>query len=141
MGFEHRLDGGAQALKIGVTDDAGARPQLAVAAAGRHGGDAVDEFRLADRSVGGIAVRPVHRRALEIDRGKNVVAGVDVLQQLVEEIARLPVPQVMVRIDDRPLRFDRFLDHGRKPALVQRKVDGRPCRLVAHGVLSLRCAW
>ena len=98
-----------------MPDDAGAGPQLAVAAARGHGGDAVDEFRLAERGVGGIAVRPVHRPALKIDRGEDVVAGVEVAQQLVEEIALLPVPQVMVRIDDRPLRLDRLLDMAREP--------------------------
>ena len=45
--LQHRLDPAAE-RQIGVADDAGAQPGLAVDAAGAHGGDAVDELGLAD---------------------------------------------------------------------------------------------
>ena len=47
MGGQHRLDRGAE-RQICEADDAGAGARLAVAAARRHGGGAIDEFGLAD---------------------------------------------------------------------------------------------
>jgi hypothetical protein len=140
MRFEHRLHARAEPLEIGVPDNAGTGAQRPIAPARRHGGDAVDELGLADRGIGLIVLGPVHRSTLKIDRRENRVAGAEVLQQVVEEIALLPVPQMMMRIDDRPFRLDRLLDQSRKPSLVHRIVDGGPRRLVAHGVLRFRCA-
>jgi hypothetical protein len=56
-GFDPRAE-----RQIGMADDAGAMPGLAVDAAGAHGGDAVDELGLADGRISS-GRRAVHRTA------------------------------------------------------------------------------
>ena len=73
----------------------------AVAAARRHGGDAVDELGLAERAQLRRAVGAVAGRALDEDGALDVVAAAGVGQQLGEQVAvRREVPEVMVRVDD-----------------------------------------
>ena len=84
--FEHRLDPLAQG-QVGKADDAGGDPGLAVAAAGAHRREPGDEFGLADRAQFGRAVGAVHRAAFEKHGRFDVVTGIDVGEQLVEQIA------------------------------------------------------
>lgn len=58
--LQHGLDAIAE-RQIGEADDAGAAPRRPVSAARAHGGDAVDEFGLADRPQFGRTVSTVHR--------------------------------------------------------------------------------
>ena len=99
--------------EIGEAHDAGGHARRAVAAAGAHGGDAIDELRLADRLQCGRPVGAVHRQALHEHRGAHVVAAAGVAQQLVEEIAPARmIPQVMVRIADRQRGLENLLQRG-----------------------------
>jgi hypothetical protein len=51
------------------------------------------------------------------------VAAVQILEQVMEQVAvARPIPQMMVRIDDRPIRFERgFLRCG-EPVLADRQM-------------------
>ena len=129
MRQQYRLDPVAEG-QIGVADDAGRDPGLAVIARGAHRGDAGDELGLADRPHLGGAVRAVHRMAFDEHGGDDVVAAVEVGQQFVEQIA-VPAaqPQMMVRVDDRQIGIEDRLRRGRgEPCLVRRDRCGRTAR-------------
>ena len=84
MPFEHSLEIGQS--QIGKTDDAGADLRLGCQAIGFLG-DRPDEFAFAGRPHllgAGLAVAGA---ALNEDGGDDVVPGIDVGQQLVEQIA------------------------------------------------------
>ncbi len=119
MRLQHRIDIGAE-QKIGEADDAGADARRPVAVARRHRRDAVDELGLADGREFRVAVGAIHRVALQEHRGADIMAAaVDVALDLVEQIARAAaIPQMMMRIDDRHRRIDRFLLVQRQPILV-----------------------
>ena len=135
--LEHRLDAAAE-HQVGMSDDAGAGADLAVDAARRHRGDAVDELDLADRLH---LLRPVgalHRARLHEHGREDVVAAVGVGEQIVEQVApALAIPQVMMRIDDRQVGLeDRLLAPG-EPVVADVEIVrglGRALRL-RHGTL------
>jgi len=78
----------------------------AVTATCAHRGDTGDELHLADRAHLDRPVAPIHRAALLEDGGADVVAGVEVGEQFRQQIGpAAAVPQMMMRIDDRQLRF------------------------------------
>jgi hypothetical protein len=83
----------------------------AVTAACAHRGDAGDELGLADWAQLDRPVGAIHRAAFLKDGGDDVVAGVEVGEQFRQQIGpAAAVPQMMMRINDRQLRFeDRFL--------------------------------
>src|SRR5439155_1163647 len=94
---EHRPHGRTHA-KTGRADDSGRDARLAVEPGRAHRRDAVHELGLADRPQGVGAVGLEHRSALDEDRGDDVVPGADVLEDLVEQIARrhasgAPIPE------------------------------------------------
>ncbi len=128
--FEHRLDPLAQG-QVGKADDAGGDPGLAVAAAGAHRREPGDEFGLADRAQFGRAVGAVHRAAFEKHGRFDVVTGIDVGEQLFEQIAMAgtfgrPIPEMMVRVDDRQIGVEDRLRRLRgEPSLV-RPLDAPP---------------
>src|SRR5207302_4832264 len=98
--FQHARDAVAEA-QIGVPDDAGAQPALAIASAGAHRRCAVDEFDLADRLHLGRAVGPVHLAAFDKDAVRDVVSASGIGDELVEPIAvPLAIPQTMVADDE-----------------------------------------
>ncbi len=111
---QHRLDPVAE-RQIGIADDAGGDPGLAVIARRAHRRDAGDEVGLADRAHLGRAIRPVHRAAF-LEHGRdNVMAGVEVGEQFVEQIGVVAaLPQMMVRIDDRQVGIEDRLGRGRR---------------------------
>ena len=88
----------------------GRHARRAIAAARRHGGDAVDELGLAQRAHRRRTVGAVAGRALDEDRALDLVAAAGVGQQLREQVAvGREVPQVMVRVDDRQIRLEDLL--------------------------------
>ncbi len=113
-------------VEFGMADDPGAGAHGSEQAAGRHGGDAVGKLDLAHglHLVG--AVGAVHGAAFDEDRGADVVAGVRVRQQFVEQVAAgavddegkavirrwqrggegAVIPQMVVRVDDRQVGLD-----------------------------------
>ena len=93
-----------------------------------HRRDAGGELRLPDRAKLIRAAGLEHRSAFDEHRRDDVVTACQVLQKLVEEIARrdavaAKVPQVMVRIADWQLRFERRLDGACQPVVVGRHRD------------------
>ena len=121
MREQHRLGPVAEG-QIDIADDPGRDAGLAVIARCAHRGDAGDELGLAERAQLRRAVLAVHRMAFEKHGRDDVVAGVRVGQQLVEQIAVAAAqPQMMVRIDDRQLRLDdRLRRGGREPGFIRR---------------------
>lgn len=124
MSFEDRLDAIAQG-QIGIADDPGGDAGLAVAAARAHGGEVVDELGLADRPHFLRPVGAVHRTAFEKHRRDDVVPGVDIGEELAEQIAVAralcrTIPEMMVGIDDREIAIeDRFLRLLRQPDFIR----------------------
>ena len=132
--LQHRAHRLAQP-EVGEADDAGADAHLAVDAAGAHGGDAVDELGLAHRLHRLRPRRAVHRPRLHEHGGAHVVAGADVGQHVVEQVAPAgPVPQVVVRVDDELARIQRLLLLRRQPVGADRDVVRLRGR--AHGAVS-----
>ena len=107
-------DPAAQA-KVGVADDAGAGAGRAVDAARAHRGGAVDELGLADRPHLGRARRRGTSTGPRRRRSRRCCGRCRVGQQVVEQIAPAgPVPEMVVRVDDRQLRLeDRLLPGDR----------------------------
>src|SRR5215469_11867675 len=80
-----------------------------------------------ERSSGGPSA--VHLAAFKKDRSADIVAAAQILDQVVQQIAvARPVPQMMVRIDDRVFGFEcGFLGRG-EPVLTDRQIAaGRLC--------------
>ena len=77
--------------------------------------------------------RAVEGAALDEHGSGDAVAAVEVGQQLVQQVApAAAVPQMMVRIDDRQVRFQGRLDPFGKPILADGKVVRRPLGGAAH---------
>ena len=118
--------GAAADTEIDIADDAGAGVRGAILAALAHRRDAGDELRLAERAQFGRALGAVHLAAFEKDRGADIVAAVQVFEEIMEEIAVVwTVPQVMVRVDDRPVGLERGLLRRGEPVLADRQMAGR----------------
>ena len=114
---EHRLDAVAEG-QVRMADDAGRDPDGAVGAARAHGRDAVDELGLADRLHLLGPACAMHRARLHVDGRQDVVAGVGVGEEIVEQIAPVgPIPQMVVRVDDRQLRLEDRLAPALEPVL------------------------
>src|SRR5262249_26861001 len=96
-----------------------------VLAAREHGGDAVQEFDLADRRQLTRTVGARHVAALDHYRGADVVAARrKVGEIIVKQIAPVEAgAHVMVRIDDRQAWFDCLFE-----AMLDRLLDHRPGR-------------
>ena len=110
--------------QIGIADDTGRDAGRTVIPRGAHRGDAGDKLGLADGPEFGGAALAVHRAAFEEDGCDDVVAGVEVGEQLVEEIAVIAaLPQMMVGIDDRQIRVEHGLVGGRREPCLVRRVD------------------
>ena len=93
--------------EIGMADDAGAMPGLAVDAAGAHGGHTIDELGLANGAQLFEACCAIHRAGLHIHGRNDVVAAARIRQQLIQQVAPpRAVPQMVVRIDDRQLGLE-----------------------------------
>ena len=115
VGVENFADRSPE-VQIRVTDDRCARPGIAVDTARTHGRDAVDELGLANRFQRPRSVGTVHGAALHEHRRADVVTAADIDQQLIEQIAAARVvPEVVVGVADREVRFDDVLVHLREP--------------------------
>ena len=121
--LQHRLRAVAE-QQIDVADDAGADRGLAVAAACRHRRDAIRKLDLADGPERLGAVRAVHRAAIDIDGGDDVVAGSDVSRHLLDHVAQAAaVPEMVMRIDDRTRGIDDLLTILCEPVLARIGVE------------------
>ena len=110
-------------VQVGVPDDGGRRPTGAVQTARASRGQPLDELDFPHGAHLLRAVRAVHRPRLDEHRGAHVVTAVNVGGQLVEQVplVRYPraakVPEMMMGIADRDLRFQRRLLGQRKPVI------------------------
>jgi hypothetical protein len=123
MRFEHRFDTIPEG-QIGITDDACGDLGRAIPATGAHRRDSGDELGLADRAHFRSTLRAVHRTAFEKDRRHNVVPGVEIGEELFEQVAMVRAirwPKVMMGVNDRQLRIeDWFSGLPRQPGFVRR---------------------
>ena len=121
--LQHLFDRGAE-RQIGVADDAGADPRLAVGPGCGHRRDTVGELDLADRAQLDRARGAVHRQPFEVDGRGDVVPAAGVGEQLGQQIAAGlgPVDQVMMRVDDRQLGLDDLLAAPVEPVLPDRQM-------------------
>src|SRR5438067_1287560 len=101
-----RLKHGARGLaeqQIGVADDAGADRGETVAAARAHRRRAIGEFNFAKGAQRFRPAGSIHRAGLDIDGCDHIVSGPNVGGQLFDQITlATAIPQMMMRIDDRP---------------------------------------
>ena len=89
-GLEVRIQDRGYAIaqaQVGPADDTGRDPGRTVIPRGAHRGDAGDKLGLADGPEFGGAARAVHRAAFQEHGCDDVVAGVEVGEQFVDEIA------------------------------------------------------
>ena len=122
--IEHGTDGAPQ-RQVRVAHDPRRDTRVAVEARGAHGRDAVDELDLPDDPHLLGTVLPVHRGTLDEDRRDDVVPGVDIRQEIVEQVMMdrpfVPeFPEMMVGVADRQVGLERFLDRLVDPFLVRR---------------------
>jgi hypothetical protein len=111
---QHLFGTGPQ-RQVNQADDAHGHPRRPVGAARRHGGDAIDELGLAQRTQLLGSLGTIAGRAFDEDRTFDVVAAAGVGQQVRQQIAmRGKIPQVMVRIDDCQIGFEYFLAYLRQ---------------------------
>src|SRR5438105_15745167 len=109
-----------------MADNAGAMPGLAVDAARAHGCHAVDELGFAYRAHFDRSGGARHGARLHEHGGEDVVAAARIRQQFVEQIAPArPVPEMMMRIDDRQIGLEDRLLAPVEPIPADGKVTGR----------------
>src|SRR6516165_4085410 len=107
-----------------MADDAGANARRAVMSAGAHRRDAVDELGFAHRLQRLRAIGPIHGAALDEYGGTHVVPTVGVIEKLVEQIAVVAIPQMMVWVDNRQIGFQHRLVVGSQPVFLDRVHPG-----------------
>src|SRR5262249_13566834 len=78
------------------------------------------ELDLADGAERFRAIRAIHRAAIDIDGGDDVVAGSDVRGHFLDHVAQpAAVPEMVMRIDDWTGGIDDFLGRLLKPVLAR----------------------
>ena len=122
--------------QIDIADDAGDAARRAVFARGAHRRDAGDELGLAERFQLLRAVGAVHLAAFHEAGRDDVVAAAEIGQQILEQVAvARPVPQMMVRIDDRQIGFEDLLAALVEPIRPHGGVTARRNRGLGHARL------
>src|SRR5207249_4277518 len=88
--------------------------------------DAVDELGLAERLLLLRPVGAVHLAAFLKAGCNDFVAGTDIFEQILKQITVAgPVPQVMVRIDDRQIGLEDLLTPLVQPVRAHRRMTSR----------------
>ena len=159
--LEHRRHGGAEP-QVRESDDTRRNARRPVHAARAHRGDTVDEFRFADRPHGLRTIQPIHRATFGEHGRHDVVPGVHVREQLVQQVA-IPVgrrrgstvPEMVVRVANRKIGSKRLLDrqfvpcrpsscHFRPPCAGRARLDpalpGAPMGTRANPRRGVPCA-
>ena len=103
-------------LQIGAADNPRRRSARAINPTGAGSGEALDKLDLTNRAQIRRSVGAVHCPGLDKHCGAHIVAGTDIGDELVQQIALIgdalgtKIPEVMVRVADRQLRLQgRFL--------------------------------
>ena len=110
-------------FQIGVADDRRRGAAWSVKPGRRRRRQSLDKLYLADRAQFRRPLRPIHRPRLYKHGRADVVAAIEVSRELVQQIALIGdafepmVPEVMVRIADRDLRFQRLFAGQRQPVV------------------------
>jgi len=130
--------------QIDKADDAGNAPRRSVFTGRAHRRDPGNELGLAEGLQLFRPVGAVHLAGLLIAGGADVVATADIGEQLREQITvARPVPEMMVRIDDRQRGLDDLLTVFVEPVLADRSLDrqhgGRRRSLGECGTPCHRC--
>ncbi len=113
-----RLLGASADRQIDEADDARRHPRGAIAAARRHGGDAVDELGLAQGAQLRCAVGAIAGRALDEHGRLDLVAAAGVGEQVGKEVAvRGEIPEVVMRVDDGEIGLQHLLLRQAQPVL------------------------
>src|SRR5436309_9626062 len=103
---------------IDSADDSCCRPQVTVAAAGAFGSDTLNKLGLTDDAEFFRAIRAIHGPTLD-EYGLPYVMALHVCRKVFEEIdlgfAFRRIPEVVMRIDDRELRLERFFFSAGEP--------------------------
>ena len=126
--------------EVGPAHDAGGHPRASAGRAGRA--VAQDELRLADRAEGLVAVGPERRHALDEHGGLDVVTTTEigVQRRRVVGDAVPGRPEVVMRVDDRQLRFEDVLLR-RVLAVDLGEVHGAPFLPLARGSADATAAF
>ncbi len=133
--FQHRVDPIPQ-LAVGMADDAGAGTQGAKPAGLAFLRCFGDEDGLTHWAQVDQAVREVFGPALDEHGRQDVVSGLQVGDQIFQQIAIGPrLPEVMMRVDDRQLRFQHRLRQHRQPA----RANPRMMERLALDGLTVHC--
>ncbi len=120
--FQHRA-GLLTLAQIDVPHDTGADLRRTITTGRAHRRDAVDEFRLSHRLERLRSRRPMHRPALHEHGADDVVPAIGIRQQVVEHIQPVrPLPQMVVRIDDRQFRLQDRLFAACQPVIPDRQI-------------------
>ena len=126
--------------EVRMPDDAFADPSRTIDAAGAHRGNAVDELGFTDGAHLDGTARSVKGARLHEHRRHDVVARIGVGEQIGQHVAPArPIPQMMMRIDDRKGGLEDRLGHAREPIVANGNV-GRVVGLWGrrrHGGTSL----
>ena len=110
--------------EICKADDPRTSPGVAVLTACGHGGDPIDELGLSHRLEFLVTIRAIHAHAFDEDGTHHVVPAAYIRKQLIEEIATVRmIPEMVVRITDRPCRLDNLFLHERQPVFVANSHD------------------
>src|SRR5262249_61456085 len=105
--------------------------RLAMVSAGTRGGDAIEDLGLADRPHLRGAALAMHRAGLHKHGRHDIVTAGGIHQQIIKQIAPLwPIPQMVVRINDRQVGLGDWLPVSIKPSLAYRKI-----------IRGCGCAW
>ena len=105
-------------LQIGIADDTGANPCFYAAPLGLAR-DVRNEFGFTDRAQRHRTGAAVGVTALQKNSGDHLVPGGKVGQQVIEQISAGQVPQMVVRIDNGQVGFQRFFKPGLEPCRLQ----------------------
>ena len=85
VSIEDLTDGGTT-LQVGPADDAGCDAARSIESGSAHGRDTIDEFRLPNNAQMLRSAGSIHGAALDEHRGDDVVTGVHVEQDVVQQI-------------------------------------------------------
>jgi hypothetical protein len=141
MCLQHRFDTVAE-CQVGEAHDTGGDTRRPIETAGTHGRDTGDKLSFADRPHLFWPAGAVHGVTFFEHRSDNAVAGTDIGEKVVEQVAMIrPLPQVMVGIDNGQVRSeDRLRRLFRQPHLVRRGDPAKLSRLYGHAHAdSLSC--
>ena len=115
VGIKHRPHAVPEA-KVRKAHNSRRHSRFPIGAAGTHGRDAIHKFRFSHGAKGLGAFGAEHAVALNVDRADDAMAGLEISQEFVQQIAiAVSIPEMVVGIANRPLGVDDRLRHLAQP--------------------------